>query len=72
VGGVPYQTTIALAEGQRRIDFQSRFTFDQDTWIGDPWDIKPEDRRSEPRRSSNDGRWKLQAFFPISLARRGL
>ena len=72
VGGVPYQTTIALAEGQRRIDFQSRFTFDQDTWIGDPWDIKPEDRRSEPRRSSNDGRWKLQAFFPVSLTRRAI
>ena len=46
------------------IDFQTRFTFAQDTWIGDPWDIKPEDRRSEPRRSQNDGRWKLQAFFP--------
>ncbi len=67
VGGCPCQTTITLAEGQRRIDFQTRFTFAQDTWIGDPWDIKPEDRRSEPRRSQNDGRWKLQAFFPVTL-----
>jgi alpha-mannosidase len=67
VGGCPFQATVSLAEGQRRIDFQARFTFEQDTWIGDPWDIKPEDRRSEPRRSQNDGRWKLQAFFPVSL-----
>jgi alpha-mannosidase len=58
---------LTLAEGQRRIDFNVRFTFEQETWIGDPWDIKPEDRRSEPRRSQNDGRWKLQAFFPVSL-----
>jgi alpha-mannosidase len=67
VGGCPFQTVITVAEGQRRIDFQSRFTFEQETWIGDPWDIKPNDRRSEPRRSQNDGRWKLQAFFPVSL-----
>ena len=67
VGGVPYQSTITLVEGQRRIDFQSRFTFAEDTWIGDPWDIKPEDRRTEPRRSSHDGRWKLQAHFPAAL-----
>jgi alpha-mannosidase len=67
VGGCPFQTVITLAEGQRRIDFQSRFTFEQETWIGDPWDMKPEERRSEPRRSQNDGRWKLQAFFPVSL-----
>ena len=67
VGGVPFQTMIALAEGRRRIDFQVRFNYEQETWIGDPWDIKPEDRRSESRRSQNDGRWKLQAFFPVSL-----
>jgi alpha-mannosidase len=67
VGGVPYQSRVSLVEGQRRIDFHVRFMFDQDTWIGDPWDIKPEDRRSEQRRSQNDGRWKLQAFFPVSF-----
>jgi alpha-mannosidase len=67
VGGVPFQTMITLAEGRRRIDFQVRFNYEQETWIGDPWDIKPEDRRSEPRRSQNDGRWKLQAFFPTVL-----
>jgi alpha-mannosidase len=41
VGGCPFQAMISLAEGQRRIDFQARCTFEQDTWIGDPWDIKP-------------------------------
>ncbi len=72
VGGVPFQTTVMLAEGQRRIEFQVRFNYEQETWIGDPWDIKPEDRRSEPRRSSNDGRWKLQAFFPATLANQAI
>ena len=67
VGTVPFQTTLTLIAGQRRIDFQTRFTYSEDTWIGDPWDIKPEDRRSERRRSQNDGRQKLQAFFPVSL-----
>lgn len=63
--GRRFQTTIALAQGRRRIDFNARFTYDQDTWIGDPWDIKPEDRRIERRRSHHDGRYKLQAFFPV-------
>ncbi len=72
VGGVPFQTVIALAEGRRRIDFQVRFNYQQETWIGDPWDIKPEDRRSEPRRSQNDGRWKLQAFFPVSFRNQSI
>src|SRR6185369_4954574 len=72
VGGVPYQTTIALVEGQRRIDIQNRFTFAEDTWIGDPWDILPADRQKEPRRSSHDGRWKLQAFFPAALKNQAI
>ena len=72
VGGCPYQTTITLLEGQRRIDFQARFTFEQETWIGDPWDIKPEDRRSERRRSQNDGRFKLQAFFPTAMKQQAV
>ncbi len=63
--GRRFQTNITLATGQRRIDLNARITYDQDTWIGDPWDIKPENRRSEQRRSQNDGRWKLQAFFPV-------
>jgi hypothetical protein len=37
VGGVPFQTMVTLAEGQRRIEFQVRFNCEQETWIGDPW-----------------------------------
>ncbi len=70
--GRRFQTTITLAEGQRRIDFSARFTYDQDTWIGDPWDIKPEDRRIERRRSHHDGRWKLQAFFPVPFRNQAI
>jgi alpha-mannosidase len=72
VGGVPYRTRITLVEGQRRIDLHVRFLYEQDTWIGDPWDIKPEDRRNEQRRSQNDGRYKLQAFFPVAFDRNHL
>ena len=45
--GRRFQTTITLAQGARRIDCSARFTYDQDTWIGDPWDINPADRRTE-------------------------
>lgn len=67
VGGCPYRSMVTIAQGQARIDFENTFQFDQDTWIGDPWDIKPEDRMKERRRSSNNGRYKLQALFPTSL-----
>ena len=67
VGGCKFRSTAAIVQGQERVDFHTVFQFDEDTWIGDPWDIKPEDRRKERRRSSNDGRWKLQALFPAAL-----
>ena len=67
VGGCPCHTVLTLVEGQRRIDFQVRLVYQQETWIGDPWDIKPEARRTERRRSPHDGRWKLQALFPTTL-----
>lgn len=72
VGDCPFQCNISVVQGCRRIDFQTRFIFAEDTWIGDPWDIKPENRRSEPRRSSNDGRWKLNAFFPTTLRNQAI
>ncbi|MGH9845744.1 MAG: glycoside hydrolase family 38 C-terminal domain-containing protein, partial [Blastocatellia bacterium] len=70
VGGVPCQTIISLAEGQRRIEFQVSFRYEQETWIGDPFDLKPMLPGigwSENRRSPFDGRSKLQALFPVSL-----
>lgn len=72
VGGVPYQTMIGLVQDQRRIDFSVRFHYTQDTWIGAPWDIPPEHRREEGRRSQNDGRWKLQALFPVAFRGQAL
>jgi alpha-mannosidase len=72
VGGCPCQTIVTLIEGQRRIDFRARFVFAQETWIGDPWDIKPLERMSESRRSQNDGRWKLQALFPVTLGNQAI
>ncbi len=67
IGGCPFQTIITLVEGERRVRFDVAFHFENDTWIGDPWDMKPEDRSTERRRSQNDGRWKLQALFPVAL-----
>jgi alpha-mannosidase len=72
VGGCPFQTTITLVHGQRRIEFQSRFVFEKDTWIGDPWDIAPAARRTERRRSPHDGRWKLQALFPVNFRNQAI
>ncbi|MGE5568952.1 MAG: glycoside hydrolase family 38 C-terminal domain-containing protein [Rhodospirillales bacterium] len=72
VGGRRFQTTITLVQGQRSIDFNARFIYDQETWIGDPWDIKPEDRRRERRRSHHDGRWKLQALFPVPFKNQSI
>jgi alpha-mannosidase len=70
--GRRFQTVITLTQGVRRIEFQARFTYDQDTWIGDPWDIKPEERRTERRRSPHDGRFKLQALFPVPFRNRAI
>ena len=64
--GRRFQTTITLAEGQRRIDLSARFTYDQDTWIGDPWDIKPEDRRT--RAAPLPSRWPLETAGALSGA----
>lgn len=72
VGGCAYQANVTLVAGQPRIDCEVRFIFQQDTWIGDPWDIKPEARRTERRRSPHDGRWKLQALFPTNLKNQAI
>jgi alpha-mannosidase len=72
VGGCPSRTLITLVTGERGIGFDVTFHFAQETWIGDPWDIQPKDRMTERRRSSNDGRWKLQALFPTSFAQTTL
>jgi len=67
IGGCSFRSLVTVIQGQARIDCQVTFRFDEDTYIGDPWDIRPEDRMKERRRSSNDGRMKLQAIFPAAL-----
>lgn len=72
IGGCPVHTLITLESEERRLGFDVTFHFEQETWIGDPWDIQPKDRMTEQHRSSNDGRWKLQALFPTSFAQTTL
>ena len=64
VGDATFRTDISLVEGQPWIDFQTRLSYERDTRIGDPWEMTPEDRLTERRKSQHDGRWKLQAHFP--------
>ncbi|RRA47504.1 hypothetical protein [Acidipila sp. EB88] len=72
LGGCAFRAVTTIVQGQARIDCDVLFHFDQDTWIGDPWEIAPEDRNRERRRSSNDGRFKLQAIFPMALSQEAL
>lgn len=67
IGGCPFRSLVTVTQGQARIDCQVPIRFDEDTYIGDPWDIRPEDRMKERRRSSNNGAPKLQAIFPAAL-----
>jgi alpha-mannosidase len=68
IGGCPFRATVTVMQGELRIDCDVTFRFDEDTFVGDPWDIRPEDRNKVRRRSSNDGRPKLQAIFPATLS----
>lgn len=72
IGDVPFRSVITLVQGLRRIDCQTNFHFDQDTWIGDPTEMRPEDRMKERRRSSNNGAPKLQVLFPAALDKTAL
>jgi alpha-mannosidase len=70
IGGCPARTMITLVAGERRIGFDVTFEFQQETWIGEPWDILPKDRMTEQHRGSHDGRWKLQALFPTRFQQK--
>lgn len=67
-----FVTVLTAAAGQARLDFRVRFHFAEETWIGDPWDIEPENRVTERRKSHHDSRCKLQAVFPVALRNRKL
>ena len=68
VGEHPFTCSVTLANGQPRIDFGVCFQFKPNTWIGDPYRVSPERKRSDRRRSYHDDRWKLNAFFPVALS----
>lgn len=72
ISAVPFRTTISLTQGQRRIDFHTQLRFEKDTWIGDPWEIKPAERMTGRRRSEYDDRYKLLALFPVSFNKDAL
>ncbi|GMK45390.1 alpha-mannosidase [Paenibacillus glycanilyticus] len=59
--------TLSAAKGWRRIDFHARFLYERDTWIGDPWEMAPENRSTERRKSHHNTRYKLQARFPAAF-----
>lgn len=67
VEDVDFMTTLTAAQGQRRVDFRVRFHFHGETRIGDPWQIEPERRNTERRKSHHNTRYKLQARFPTLL-----
>lgn len=72
IANVDIHTTISLTKGERRIDFQVQLHYKEKTWIGDPWDIDPENRNTERRKSHHNEKYKLQALFPVSLANQQL
>ena len=65
VGPAQVSTLLQVAAGEPRIDVEVTFRFPQPTWIGDPYEPAPNAHMSDPRRSQNDGRWKLQAHLPF-------
>ncbi|MEK3889906.1 glycoside hydrolase family 38 C-terminal domain-containing protein [Bacillus sp. FSL K6-3431] len=67
-----FTTEITVTKGEKRIDFHVRFHYKDETWIGDPWDIEPENRRTERRKSHHNDKYKLKALFPVSLENRKL
>ncbi|MFB9276617.1 hypothetical protein [Cohnella cellulosilytica] len=67
---IEYVATLSAARGQRRIDFHVRFRYEAETWIGDPWEMAPEHRTTERRKSHHNTRYKLQARFPALLEDR--
>jgi hypothetical protein len=65
MGSAQVSTLIQIAVGEPRIDVSVTLHFQQPTWIGDPYEPAPTARMSDPRRSQNDGRWKLQVYLPF-------
>ena len=66
IGRYPFETVVTMAAGEKQIDFRTRFFFNSEVLIGEPW-IGKRPTRGEHRKPCYDTRWKLQAFFPSSF-----
>ncbi len=63
-----FKSSVIVTKSQPRIDFNVKFYFEKETWVGEPWDIEPEKRHTERKKSNHDDSWKLQAVFPTALS----
>ncbi len=66
IGRYDFETVITVAKGEKQIDFKTKFFFDKDVLIGEPWEGK-RPSRGDHRKPCYDSRWKLQAFFPSNV-----
>lgn len=60
-------TSITVIKDQPNLDFNVQLHYKEQTWIGDSWDIKPENRTTERRKSHHNDQYKLRALFPTTL-----
>lgn len=65
VGSARTLTTLTVVQGEPRLDYMVELNFAKPTWIGDPVEVPAAERRTQPRRSQNDGHWKLQVHHPF-------
>ncbi|GLX66700.1 glycoside hydrolase family 38 C-terminal domain-containing protein [Paenibacillus glycanilyticus] len=72
IAGTRFVMALSVGKGQRAIDFHVQFHYGEETWIGDPWAMAPENRSTERRKSHHNTRYKLQARFPVALSNRKL
>lgn len=68
VGRHPYRTLMTVIQGQRRVDLNVAFDFGDETWVGDPFDLEPNQMVNSRHKSFYNDKWKLQAFFPTDLS----
>ncbi len=66
IGKYGFETFITLAMGERQLDFKTKFTFEPDVLIGEPWEGE-RPTRGQHRKPCYDSRYKLQAFFPAAI-----
>ena len=66
IGSATVSTLLTVIQGESRLDFEVTMKFPRPTFIGDPHEVAPDERRTSGRRSQNDGRWKLQVHLPFA------